>query len=194
MREIIVSCSFKKSSQISALIQMNRIIFILLLSPGGWVITEEFCSQEIDGQALLLLTEDHLVSTMNLKLGPALKLCAHINSLKEAWAFNILLRTRMNKNSCSGWFLISPVKRWSRSGGYPKTWTHRFSWNHCHRFLSWHLQLFPVDGQIEVHSERWAVWIYYLWSFHRSDCSSTHPLVSKWFQQIFVSFVNKRAT
>uniref|UniRef100_A0A8D3A6S0 SAM domain-containing protein n=1 Tax=Scophthalmus maximus TaxID=52904 RepID=A0A8D3A6S0_SCOMX len=44
----------------------------------------EFRSQEIDGQALLLLTEDHLLSTMNLKLGPALKLCAHINSLKDA--------------------------------------------------------------------------------------------------------------
>lgn len=45
---------------------------------------EEFRSQEIDGQALLLLTEDHLVSAMNLKLGPALKLHAHINSLKDA--------------------------------------------------------------------------------------------------------------
>ncbi|XP_063318708.1 polyhomeotic-like protein 3 isoform X3 [Pelmatolapia mariae] len=52
--------------------------------PGGADVAEEFRSQEIDGQALLLLTEDHLVSTMNLKLGPALKLCAHINSLKDA--------------------------------------------------------------------------------------------------------------
>lgn len=45
---------------------------------------EAFRSQEIDGQALLLLTEDHLISAMNLKLGPALKLCARINSLKDA--------------------------------------------------------------------------------------------------------------
>ncbi|XP_035802033.2 polyhomeotic-like protein 3 isoform X2 [Amphiprion ocellaris] len=52
--------------------------------PGGLDVAEEFRSQEIDGQALLLLTEDHLVNTMNLKLGPALKLCAHINSLKDA--------------------------------------------------------------------------------------------------------------
>ncbi|XP_026230960.1 polyhomeotic-like protein 3 [Anabas testudineus] len=52
--------------------------------PGGQDVAEEFRSQEIDGQALLLLTEDHLVSTMNLKLGPALKLCAHIKSLKDA--------------------------------------------------------------------------------------------------------------
>ncbi|XP_058504331.1 polyhomeotic-like protein 3 isoform X2 [Solea solea] len=51
--------------------------------PGGSSVAKEFRSQEIDGQALLLLTEDHLVSTMNLKLGPALKLCAHINSLKD---------------------------------------------------------------------------------------------------------------
>ncbi|XP_029309782.1 LOW QUALITY PROTEIN: polyhomeotic-like protein 3 [Cottoperca gobio] len=52
--------------------------------PGGQDVAGEFRSQEIDGQALLLLTEEHLVSTMNLKLGPALKLCAHINSLKDA--------------------------------------------------------------------------------------------------------------
>ncbi|XP_040027554.2 polyhomeotic-like protein 3 isoform X1 [Gasterosteus aculeatus] len=52
--------------------------------PGGEDVAEAFRSQEIDGQALLLLTEDHLVSTMNLRLGPALKLCAHINSLKDA--------------------------------------------------------------------------------------------------------------
>lgn len=55
-----------------------------LLPPGGEDVAEAFRSQEIDGQALLLLTEDHLVSTMNLRLGPALKLCAHINSLKDA--------------------------------------------------------------------------------------------------------------
>nr|XP_020466573.1 polyhomeotic-like protein 1 isoform X3 [Monopterus albus] len=41
----------------------------------------QFLSQEIDGQALLLLREDHLISTMNIKLGPALKICASINSL-----------------------------------------------------------------------------------------------------------------
>uniref|UniRef100_A0A8C8ICY6 Polyhomeotic-like protein 1 n=1 Tax=Oncorhynchus tshawytscha TaxID=74940 RepID=A0A8C8ICY6_ONCTS len=42
-----------------------------------------FLSQEIDGQALLLLREEHLMSTMNIKLGPALKICAHINNLKD---------------------------------------------------------------------------------------------------------------
>lgn len=51
--------------------------------PGCHELAAEFRSQEIDGQALLLLTEDHLMSAMNIKLGPALKICAHINSLKE---------------------------------------------------------------------------------------------------------------
>ncbi|XP_048845386.1 polyhomeotic-like protein 3 isoform X2 [Brienomyrus brachyistius] len=51
--------------------------------PGCQDIAEEFRSQEIDGQALLLLTEEHLMGAMNIKLGPALKICACINSLKE---------------------------------------------------------------------------------------------------------------
>ncbi|XP_061163013.1 polyhomeotic-like protein 2 isoform X1 [Saccostrea echinata] len=67
-------------------------------NPGKWTVTEvyefiksmpgctpyadEFKSQEIDGQALMLLKEDHLMTTMNMKLGPALKICAKINSFK----------------------------------------------------------------------------------------------------------------
>ncbi|KAM6973837.1 polyhomeotic-like protein 1 isoform 2-T2 [Tautogolabrus adspersus] len=43
----------------------------------------QFLSQEIDGQALLLLKEEHLMSTMNIKLGPALKICAHIHTLRD---------------------------------------------------------------------------------------------------------------
>uniref|UniRef100_A0A8C6NZX3 Polyhomeotic homolog 1 n=1 Tax=Nothobranchius furzeri TaxID=105023 RepID=A0A8C6NZX3_NOTFU len=46
-------------------------------------LVSQFLSQEIDGQALLLLKEEHLMSTMNIKLGPALKICAHINSLRD---------------------------------------------------------------------------------------------------------------
>nr|XP_020440947.1 polyhomeotic-like protein 2 [Monopterus albus]XP_020440948.1 polyhomeotic-like protein 2 [Monopterus albus] len=52
--------------------------------PGCLEIAEEFRSQEIDGQALLLLKEDHLMGTMNIKLGPALKIFAQINMLKES--------------------------------------------------------------------------------------------------------------
>ncbi|XP_029102037.1 polyhomeotic-like protein 3 isoform X2 [Scleropages formosus] len=50
--------------------------------PGCQSIAEEFRLQEIDGQALLLLTEDHLVGAMKLKLGPALKIHARISALK----------------------------------------------------------------------------------------------------------------
>ncbi|ROJ29261.1 Polyhomeotic-like protein 1 [Anabarilius grahami] len=46
-------------------------------------LASQFLSQEIDGQALLLLKEEHLMSTMNIKLGPALKICASINSLRD---------------------------------------------------------------------------------------------------------------
>ncbi|XP_069474658.1 polyhomeotic-like protein 3 isoform X2 [Ambystoma mexicanum] len=52
--------------------------------PGCHIIADEFRIQEIDGQALLLLKEDHLMGAMNIKLGPALKICAHIKSLRES--------------------------------------------------------------------------------------------------------------
>ncbi|KAJ7998668.1 hypothetical protein DPEC_G00207270 [Dallia pectoralis] len=52
--------------------------------PGCQEIADEFRSQEIDGQAMLLLKEDHLMSALNIKLGPALKIYARINMLKES--------------------------------------------------------------------------------------------------------------
>lgn len=64
----------------SALCNTSKLLF---MSSGCHELAAEFRSQEIDGQALLLLTEDHLMSAMNFKLGPALKICAHINSLKD---------------------------------------------------------------------------------------------------------------
>ena len=51
--------------------------------PGCEMYAEEFRLQEIDGQALTLLKEDHLMMTLNVKLGPALKICQRINSLKN---------------------------------------------------------------------------------------------------------------
>lgn len=45
--------------------------------------SEEFRSQEVDGQALLLLKEDHLVAVMNIKQVPGLDMCAKISSLRE---------------------------------------------------------------------------------------------------------------
>ncbi|TNN59047.1 Polyhomeotic-like protein 2 [Liparis tanakae] len=52
--------------------------------PGCLDFAEQFRGQEIDGQALLLLEEDHLMGTMNIKLGPALKICAQISSLRDS--------------------------------------------------------------------------------------------------------------
>ncbi|GFQ78861.1 polyhomeotic-like protein 1 [Trichonephila clavata] len=51
--------------------------------PGCAESAETFKSQEIDGQALLLMNLDHLMRGMSMKLGPALKLIAHINSMKN---------------------------------------------------------------------------------------------------------------
>lgn len=51
---------------------------------GCQEIADEFRAQEIDGQAMLLLKEDHLMSAMNIKLGPALKIFARINMLKDS--------------------------------------------------------------------------------------------------------------
>ena len=41
--------------------------------------------QEIDGQALLLLTLPTVQEYMELKLGPAIKLCHHIERVKVAF-------------------------------------------------------------------------------------------------------------
>lgn len=52
--------------------------------PGGIDVVDEFLTQEIDGQALLLLNESHLVNLLNVKLGPALKIIQQINALKAS--------------------------------------------------------------------------------------------------------------
>lgn len=44
---------------------------------------DEFKSQEIDGQALLLLKVEHLMAAMGMKLGPALKLKGKIDKIKK---------------------------------------------------------------------------------------------------------------
>ncbi len=45
---------------------------------------EDFALQEIDGQALMLLKADHLMTAMSMKLGPALKICARIDTMRSA--------------------------------------------------------------------------------------------------------------
>ncbi|XP_023995332.2 sex comb on midleg-like protein 4 [Salvelinus sp. IW2-2015] len=44
---------------------------------------ELFRKHEIDGKALMLLRSDMVMKYMGLKLGPALKLCHHIERLKQ---------------------------------------------------------------------------------------------------------------
>lgn len=51
--------------------------------PGCSEYADDFLLQEIDGQALMLLKEDHLMSAIGMKLGPALKLCAKIEHIKS---------------------------------------------------------------------------------------------------------------
>lgn len=52
--------------------------------PGCGDYADDFAMQEIDGQALLLLKENHLVNAMGMKLGPALKIVAKVESMKES--------------------------------------------------------------------------------------------------------------
>ena len=51
--------------------------------PAGSEYADQFKSQDIDGQALSMLKEVHLMSAMKMKLGPALKICSSIRKLKE---------------------------------------------------------------------------------------------------------------
>ncbi|UJR16092.1 hypothetical protein I4U23_003004 [Adineta vaga] len=46
-------------------------------------IREAFYESEMDGQALLLMTQDHLRETMKIKLGPSLVISSEINKLRE---------------------------------------------------------------------------------------------------------------
>lgn len=63
--------------------QVSDVCDFIKTLPDGCDYVEEFSTHEIDGQALLLLKEDHLISAMNMKLGPALKIVAKINALRE---------------------------------------------------------------------------------------------------------------
>ncbi|KAM4659377.1 polyhomeotic-like protein 3 isoform 3-T5 [Amazona ochrocephala] len=74
--------------------------------PGCQDIADEFRAQEIDGQALLLLKEDHLMSAMNIKLGPALKICC----FPEVWKYykpcRRLIKILIRLLKCNGLTLL----------------------------------------------------------------------------------------
>jgi hypothetical protein len=50
---------------------------------GTIQVAQLFRSQEVDGSALSLIRDDHLVNTMQIKLGPALKIMSKFNELTQ---------------------------------------------------------------------------------------------------------------
>ncbi|RXG52417.1 Lethal(3)malignant brain tumor-like protein 3 [Armadillidium vulgare] len=52
--------------------------------PGCEISSLKFMEQEIDGEALLLLTQNDLVSMLGIKLGPAIKIMSFVFSLRRA--------------------------------------------------------------------------------------------------------------
>lgn len=52
---------------------------------AGVPCAEMFKSQEVDGSALSLIRDDHLVNTMHIKLGPALKIMNKFNEIKNRY-------------------------------------------------------------------------------------------------------------
>eukprot|EP00794_Sanderia_malayensis_P015038 gene15038-16591_t len=60
--------------------------------PGCQRYAERFLEEEIDGPALMLLKEEHLIQTMGLKLGPALKISAHLRSFKSKYGVKYMTK------------------------------------------------------------------------------------------------------
>lgn len=64
------------------LFQVQEVFEFIKNLPGCSDYAEDFLIQEIDGQALMLLKEDHLMTAMSMKLGPALKIVAKIDDMR----------------------------------------------------------------------------------------------------------------
>ena len=59
--------------------------------PGCSEYVDKFSQEEIDGQALGLLTLDHLMSPpMSMKFGPALKICTAVDALRQVNLYSLL--------------------------------------------------------------------------------------------------------
>lgn len=68
----------------SQVFYLNCLLFVDCRSLNGCSeYADSFISQEIDGQALMLLREEHMVVAMHMKLGPALKIVASVNAMKR---------------------------------------------------------------------------------------------------------------
>jgi hypothetical protein len=58
-------------------------VFEFVKQVAGPNVAYLFRSQEVDGSALSLIRDDHLVNTMQIKLGPALKIMSKFNELTQ---------------------------------------------------------------------------------------------------------------
>ena len=54
-----------------------------LSSLGYEAYIDKFAEHEIDGRALSLVKDHHLLMTMKLRLGPTLKICEHVQAIKN---------------------------------------------------------------------------------------------------------------
>jgi len=63
-------------------------VFDFVKQVAGANVAQMFMSEEVDGSALSLIRDDHLVNTMQIKLGPALKIMSKFNELKQKFHAN----------------------------------------------------------------------------------------------------------
>lgn len=57
---------------------------------AGVSCAEIFRVQEVDGTALSLIRDDHLVNAMHIKLGPALKIMSKFNEVRSRFNANMM--------------------------------------------------------------------------------------------------------
>ena len=55
-----------------------------LTSLGYEAYVDKFLEHEIDGRALSLVRDHHLLMTMKLRLGPTLKICEQVQAIKAS--------------------------------------------------------------------------------------------------------------
>ena len=63
----------------------HQVAYFICMIDGCERYGQLFLNEQVDGEALLLLREEHLLSILNLKLGPALKILAKVKKLRTEW-------------------------------------------------------------------------------------------------------------
>jgi hypothetical protein len=63
-------------------------VFEFVKCVAGANVAQVFMNEEVDGSALSLIRDDHLVNTMQIKLGPALKIMSKFNELTQKFQAN----------------------------------------------------------------------------------------------------------